>query len=155
MKYYALIALLAVAVLVLIGCTGCDSNPGNTTVDLSTDRALLCNELGWVAQEDDYDVKIWDGSVRSISSFKVICLTDINGQLLCGVGCEDELIIYLDQGKLNFDGNSVTASFDHFGDYSIRITANSEDPQPVLSLTALSDEAPIDKMYFSLSGGDA
>jgi hypothetical protein len=71
------------------------------------------------------------------------------------VGCEDELIIYLDQGKLNFDGNSVTASFDHFGDYSIRITANSEDPQPVLSLTALSDDAPIDKMYFSLSGGDA
>lgn len=154
MKYYALIALLAVAVLVLIGCTGCDSNPGNTTVDLSTDRTLLCNELGWVAQEDDYVVRNWEGE-KIVDAFRIEDFTANNGTLQGALIDDDTTNYEIDKGTVTFENNEVTIDFQNYGPYTIRITANSEDPQPVLSLTALSDDAPIDKMYFSLSGGDA
>lgn len=157
MKYYALSALLAVAVVVLIGCTGCDSNPGNTTVDLSTDRTLLCNELGWVAQEDGYTVKDYNRVERDIYFLSVKDNTESNGQFYCTLysegSSEDTPLNYLTQGTVTFDGSNVTIEFMYIGTYSLRITASSEDSQPVLSLTAISDEAPIDKMYFSLSGG--
>ena len=151
MKFYALMALLGVAIVVLIGCTGCDSNPQETGIDLTTDRLLLFNPGGWRAQEDTYSLE----TRRGLKQITYLTIEEVEstGMVLCRL--LDDTPTTIDSGWVIIEEDSVTVDFGLCGPYSIRITANGQEAEPDFSLTCLDEEALLPKMYFSLGGGEA
>lgn len=151
MKPHALMALLVLSILVLIGCTGCDSDPnGSTGIDLTGDRNLLCNPEGWSAQEDTYLINDRFGTPHAVDRLKIE--EQDNGLIACRLYDSNEF--QLDIGNLEITEEHVVMTLQRSGRYTVRITASNEEANPDLSLTSLEDEPSLGKMYFSL-GGDA
>ncbi|MFA7018454.1 MAG: hypothetical protein WC239_05680 [Sphaerochaetaceae bacterium] len=139
MKNRALLALILIMVLVLIGCTGCDSDP--KSVDLTQTREILTNSEGWVAQEEYvfetgeeyYKILVTSLHPQNITVYNVVIM-----------GSNE---VPVDMARIEYTEAGVTFKSD-VGSYSLRITSEADTSNPVLTLTSASGE----KMYFSMGG---
>lgn len=150
MKRYALMALLVISIIVLMGCTGCDADPQGSSIDLTGDRTLLCNPLGWVAQEDTYEMLDFAQRPRTVHSVEMR-----NNEYAGLIVCEllDPLERQIHAKYINEEEGPPFVDFP-IGSFSIRITASDEDSQPTLTLKNLDPDADLATMYFSLGGGE-
>ena len=150
MKRYALMALVVISIIVLMGCTGCDANPQGSSIDLTGDRTLLCNPLGWVAQEDTYEMLDFVKMPRTVHSVEMHT-NEYVGLIVCEL-----LDSSGDQIQANYINEEEGPPFVDFstGSFSIRITASDEGSQPTLTLKNLDPDADLATMYFSLAGGE-
>lgn len=150
MNRYALMALLLISIIVLMGCTGCDADPQGSGIDLTGDRTLLCNPLGWVAQEDSYEMLDFFGIPRTVHSIELR-----DNQYVGLIVCEvlDASGNEMQKEYVNEEEGSLFVDFKS-GSFSIRITASDEDSQPTLTLKHVDSDADMATMYFSLAGGE-
>ncbi len=152
MKKHVFYAMMILLILILVGCTACDNDSSSGSVDLTTERGLLCSPEGWVAQESTYEYYDDDNDLCVVEALEFIPPEAKTDPIRC------EVISQGDTGDIGIvDGTEeepyVVFSYG-LGSYAIRITASNVDAEPDLTLTAIDDDAHIDKMYFSLQGGD-
>ncbi len=152
MKLRILCALVALSVLVLIGCTACDSDPAASAgLDPAEHLDVLCCPTGWHAMEDSYtfndgydDFQLEGITLRQTG-------TEEEPVFLCTAENPDDEVF--DGGEVGFASDGAVAHFDQIGSYTLKLTTNPDESELVLSLTALDESAAFNKLYFSLEGG--
>ena len=150
MKTKAFCALIALSVLVLIGCTACDNDPTSGSIDLTEDRLLLCNPAGWDIQEHSDAYAVGPGEGVPVDHLMFIANTENPDIVACQANNGANVI---DGGFIDFTGDIPIVTLSQGGAYRLKITTNPDESNPVLSLKAADSTALVDEMYFSLGGG--
>ncbi len=152
MKKQVFYVMMVVLVLILVGCTACENDPSSGSIDLTAERSLLCAPDGWVAQESTYDYLDDEGELCTVDELLIIESDSVSGNLMCHVKSGGNIS---DTGEVGGTEQEPTVTFyGNLGTYVIRITASNAEAPPDLTLTAIDDSSQIDKMYFSLIGGE-
>ena len=152
MKKQVSYAMMMVLLLILVGCTACENNPSSGSVDLTTERSLLCAPDGWVAQESTYDYIDDEGELCTVDELLIIESDSNSGSLMCYVRSDGNVC---DVGAIGgTEQEPVVTFYGNLGSYVIRITASNAEAPPDFTLTAIDETAQMEKMYFSLIGGE-
>ena len=151
MKNHALGALVALSVLIVIGCTACESDPSAATgLNISENLEILCCPTGWYAMEDTYS---FNDGYETYDLHRIIIQSSMADadSLTCFVRSPSDDTF--DAGPVTCTDTLAVVSLSQMGAYTLKITTRPDESDMVLSLTAADDGTVFDKLYFSLEGG--